>query len=166
MGYAKHFEGMYTGSMIGAGCEVFAVWGYAISHMHVTGETAHVELNPTYLALVLGAPVEKMEEAIEYLCAPDENSRTKGEDGRRMVLMSDAHRGPMQFMVVNGYKYRHTRDEEARRSTVRKASKKYRAKVKAGDDWDESKWEPEGKDSGLADAVPLPNALDKPGWPF
>ncbi len=158
MGYAKHFEGMYTGSMFGAGTDVFAVWGYAISHMHVTGKKAHVELNPTYLASVLGSTLEKMEEALEFLCTPDEDTRTEGEDGRRMVLMSKKTRGPMQFFVVNGYKYRHTRDEEGRRESNRRAQAKFAAKRKAkldGDEWDETKWEPEGKDSGLATAQPL-----------
>lgn len=158
MGYAKHFEGMYTGSLFGAGCEVFAVWGYAISHMHVTGTKAHVELNPTYLASVLGSTFEKMKEAIEFLCEPDADTRTDGEDGRRMVLLSKKTRGPMQFLVVNGYKYRHTRDEEGRRASNRRAQRKFAAKRKArldGEEWDETKWKPEGQDNGLATAAPL-----------
>lgn len=50
--YGKVFPEMYTGSMLGAGCHVFATWGYAISSCDAKG---FVELNPVLLATLLGA---------------------------------------------------------------------------------------------------------------
>ncbi len=141
MGYGKHFEDMYTGSMFGIGPDVFAVWGYVISNMRVTKLEAHVELNPKLMALAIGTTVERITAAIGVLESPDEDSRTEKMEGRRLVLATKRTKGPMQFLVVNGYKYRYSRDEGGRRESNRMAQKKYHAKKKAGEDWNEGAWE-------------------------
>jgi hypothetical protein len=41
--YGKIFPELYTGSMVGAGCHVFAVWCYALASCD---EKGCVELNP------------------------------------------------------------------------------------------------------------------------
>lgn len=121
--FGKHYQSMYTGSMLGAGCAVFAVWGYVIAHMKpdvVMG--AQVELNPELLGFVLGAKQEEIEKAIRKLCAPDPKSRTKEEDGRRMVKI-----GEFDYRVVNGKKYLEIRTEEERREANRLRQAKFRA---------------------------------------
>lgn len=95
--YGKHFQSAYTGSMMGAGADIFAVWGYVIAHA-VNG---HVEINPALLKTVIGMSEKRVNAAIEYLCAPDHNSRTEDEDGRRMV-----REGKFLYRVVNHLHYR------------------------------------------------------------
>jgi hypothetical protein len=99
---------MYTGSMIGAGADVFAVWGYVIAHLHRASAT--VELNPAYLAAVIGSTKEAMQRAVERLCAPDQESRSPLEEGRRLV-----REGQFLYRVVNAKKYAGMRDEDDRR---------------------------------------------------
>ncbi len=158
MGYGKHFDDMYTGSMFGQSTDVFAVWGYVISNMRVTGLEAHVELYPQLMAAVFGSTPQKMVDAIAVLEAPDDASRSTTHEGRRLILVTDRTGGPMQFLVVNGYKYRFTRDEDARKATNRKSQRKRYAKRKAleaGGPWNEDAWEPDGADKVLAIQKPM-----------
>lgn len=106
--YGKHFQSMYTGSLIGKGSAVFAVWGYAISNAHYKTET--VELNPKLLAFVIGDDENKMTAAIEVLCEPDGDSRSKELDGKRLVKL-----GQFLYRVINLRKYREIADEQERR---------------------------------------------------
>ncbi len=155
MGYGKHFESMYTGSMLGKGTDVFAVWGYVIATMRVTKLEAHVELNPVLLAFMLGATPAEVVEAIAVLEAPDIESRSKGEDGRRLVLVTErANAGPMQFRVVNGYKYRYTVDEQTKREKDRVRQREYRAKKKA------EEWDAEGEDHPLSTQRPMDRGIE------
>jgi len=112
--------------MVGKGAEVFAVMGYVIANM-VPDRTAPgrmvVELNPRLLAFIIGEKEETIESAIEVLCSPDPESRSKEEDGRRLIRT-----GQYEFHVVNGWKYRARRDPEKRREQNREAQARYRAK--------------------------------------
>jgi hypothetical protein len=119
--YGKHFAAMYTGSMLGAGTDVFAVWGYVISHTIASV----VELNPKLLAYILGAKESEIIKAIEYLCAPDPNSRSQEEDGRRLVKT-----GTFSYLVVNHEVYRGIRSEEERREYNRVKQAEHRARKK------------------------------------
>lgn len=109
--YAKLFPELYTGSMVGAGCVVFAVWPYALANCDAEG---YVELNPKLLAMVLGASVQEIEQAITFLMRPDPDSRSKTEDGRRVVK-----EGQFLYRIVNYAKYREIRDKQDRREYQR-----------------------------------------------
>lgn len=126
-GYGRVFEAMYNGSMYGAGVTVFAVWPYVISHMR--GHPEHgalVELNPVPLVDTFGkCRVEDIEKAIKFLCAPDPNSRSKAEEGRRLVKM-----GQFLYRVVNGAEYMKIRKDEANRAKHQAAQDRYRKKRK------------------------------------
>jgi len=117
--YGKTFESMYEGSMFGAGLEVWGVWNYVITKTHFEV----VELNPKLLAAVLGCTPEQVEEGIAKLCAPDPNSRSKAEDGRRLV-----REGQFQYRVVNWAHYQSIRHENDRREYNRTKMAEYRAK--------------------------------------
>lgn len=122
--YGKHFASMYEGSMVGAGAVVFAVMGYIIASAVPDREVGtQVELNPKLLAFILGEKQSEVEKAIEFLCAPDEDSRTKEKDGRRLIKLSQ-----FSYQVVNGAKYRAIRDEEKRREQNREAKRRERLK--------------------------------------
>ena len=119
--FGKHFASMYTGSMLGAGPDVFAVWGYCIAN----AANGQVELNPQHLALLIGMDRAATERAIEYLCAPDSRSRSKTEDGRRLV-----REGEYAYRLPNWEAYRKVRNEEDRRTYNREAQRRHRSGVK------------------------------------
>lgn len=126
-GFGRIFEAMYEGSMVGAGPHVFAVWPYVIAHMRGHAEYgALVELNPKLLGFILGAKEGDVAEAIDYLCAPDNGSRTKAEEGRRLVKL-----GQFLYRVVNGAGYLAIRRAEDKRFAHANRQVRYEAKKKA-----------------------------------
>ena len=121
--YGKLFEQTFTGSMYGAGTTIFAVWCYVIAH---TKADSHVELNPRDVAAKLGASSEDIESAIRYLSSPDPSSRSKTEDGRRMIAT-----GPFTYFIPNHEHYRGIRTGEDRRAYFRAKKAESRQRQKA-----------------------------------
>lgn len=115
--YGKIFASTYTGSMYGAGPTVFAVWGYVIANAGF----GVVELNPKAIASALGSPEADVVAAIDVLCSPDENSRSKDEQGRRLI-----REGQFQHRVVNHSFYRSILNETERREYNRLAQQRHR----------------------------------------
>lgn len=105
--------------MLGAGAAVFAVWGYVIA---ITRE-GQVELNPIHVGALLGMTPESVTEAIAYLTAPDARSRSKADDGRRLVK-----EGEFAYRVPTWRAYRSVRNEEDRRAYNRQKQQEHRAK--------------------------------------
>ena len=123
--FGKLFESLFTGSMVGAGAPVFAVWAYVVANQKPDRNVgAQVELNPKLLSFVIGEPEESIRAAIDFLCSADPNSRTPNKDGRRLVKL-----GTFDYQVVNGAKYMAIRDEEKRRQQNRTAQRTFRAKL-------------------------------------
>jgi len=120
--YGKFFASTFTGSLIGAGPVVFSVWGYVIANT----KAGQVELNPKLLAAVIGADVDEVVKALDYLCAPDPNSRSTTDDGRRLV-----REGQFAYRVVNAAVYRAIRNEDDRREYNRIKQRESRARRKA-----------------------------------
>lgn len=126
MFYGKHFGSMYDGSMVGAGTHVFAVMGYVIAKTQPDKELGGVvRLNANLLAATLGDSVERIQQAIDYLCGPDPISTTPGDDGRRLVKV-----GQFDYRVVNYAKYFAIQSEEHRREANRERQARHREKVK------------------------------------
>ena len=119
--YGKFFASTFTGSMFGAGPEVFAVWGYVIANT----VNSSVELNPVMLAAVIGSSPERVESAITFLCRPDPLSRNKDCDGCRLVYES-----AFQYHVVSHALYRAIRNEDDRREYNRQKQAESRARRK------------------------------------
>lgn len=117
--YGKFFASAFEGSMMAAGPEVFAVWAYVIAKTH----DSIVELNPRLLAAVIGSTTERMQSAIDVLCAPDHASRSTAADGCRLVKQ-----GQYQYHVTNHTAYKAIRNEDDRRAYNREAKRKERAK--------------------------------------
>ena len=118
--YGKLFESTFTGSLVGSGPDVFAVWAYVIAHAKPPGE---VELNPKLLAMVLGASEASVRVAIDKLCAPDEASRSKDEGGCRLVKT-----GEYLYRVPTWSKYRSIKNDEERREYNRIKKRESRAR--------------------------------------
>lgn len=124
--YGKHFASMYTGSMLGSGAISFAVWGYVISNMvpdKITG--MQVELNPRLLSALIGEKEDDIRKTILKFCQPDAQSRTKEEQGRKLMPV-----GQFDYRVVNGLKYRAMRNADERREYLRLKQAEYRKKSK------------------------------------
>jgi hypothetical protein len=117
--YGKLFSSCFTGSMVGAGATVFAVWAYVIANV----QDSAVELNPTLLAAVIGANKAKIESAIAFLCSPDPVSRNPAEGGRRLV-----HEAAFQYCVVSHERYRAIHNREDQREYERERKREYRRK--------------------------------------
>lgn len=121
--YGKYFASTFTGSLMGAGAVVHSVWGYVVANT----VDSQVELNPRLLAAVIGeCTAEQVEKAIEKLCSPDEASRSKEEDGRRLI-----REGQFAYRVVNHQKYKEIRNEDDRRAYNREKQREHRARMKA-----------------------------------
>lgn len=121
--YGKFFSSTFTGSMYGAGTDIFALWGYIIANTI----NSTVEINPHLVAATLGTTTEAIERALEYLCAPDARSRNHDYDGRRLV-----QQGPFQYHVVSHQHYRAIRNEDERRAYNRQKQAESRARRKEG----------------------------------
>lgn len=125
--YGKAHQSMYTGSMLGAGPDVFSVWGWIIAHV-VNGV---VEVNASLLSVVIGKITpEEVCEVLLFLCRPDPKSRSQEEDGRRLTALEDVPIEPgraIHFKVVNHNKYRDFKTPETRREYMREYMKNKRA---------------------------------------
>ena len=125
--YGKVFESMFSGSLVGAGPDVFAVWTYAIVHA-VKG---NVELNPRLLAAILGTTPETVEAAIAYLEQPDPLSRSQENKGRRLLK-----EGSFQYYLPTHAHYNAIRNQEERREYDRKRKQEWRKRQKMGQSHD------------------------------
>ena len=128
--------------MYGAGPDVFAVWGYTIAN----AVDSQVELNAAYLAPLIGTTVERVQAAIAYLCASDPRSRSKGEEGRRLVP-----EGEFAYRVPNHDRYRRLRDERDRREYMRTYQQARRARRRVA-----------AQENGAAPLAPKPPNPAKP----
>lgn len=83
-----------------------------------------VDMTMGAIARTTNVPLEVVKRAIQELSEPDTESRSAGEDGRRIALL-DSHRD-WGWRIINYAHYRSLRDEEARRSYNRNYMRKYR----------------------------------------
>lgn len=117
--YGKNYESMYEGSMIGAGIHVFAVWNYIITK----ARGGAVEVNPKLLAFTLGGAEHEVVSALEFLQRPDPESRSKLEDGRRIV-----REGQFQYRIVNWEHYQFIKSASDKREYNKVKQSEYRAR--------------------------------------
>ena len=124
MAYGKAFESTFTGSMVGKGTTVFALWFYCIANAKPPG---FIELNPVVLGAIFGCEPPAIEQALEFLCSPDEHSRTPDENGCRLV-----QEGNFLYRMPTWPKYNALRKEEERRAHNREAQKRWRDRQRRG----------------------------------
>jgi hypothetical protein len=106
--------------MFGKGPFVFAVWPYIIANKD---ENGILELNPEFIAAIIGCDPKEIEAAIEFLASPDPHSRSKKEDGRRII-----QEGEFQWRVVNNEEYKEIARREHLRQYNREKKREERAK--------------------------------------
>jgi hypothetical protein len=126
MMYTAAFGSMFEGSMCGAGANVFAVWLYALSRCDSDGD---VELCPKPVSLLIGCSEDDVRGAIEYLTAPDPDSRSDEEDGRRLVQT-----GKFLFRVVNRKHYAEIMSYQNKKERDRQRQQAKRDEAKAAEE--------------------------------
>jgi len=111
--FAKVFYQIFESSI----SEDYLVRHVFMDLLVLADEEGVVDKTPGAISRITNVPLEIVETAIRKLCQPDPHSRTKEEDGRRLMLI-DEHRD-WGWRIVNYPKYRNIRDEEARRISNR-----------------------------------------------
>lgn len=114
---------MYRGSMRGAGSDIFAVWGYAISHVKLD---QLVELNPEAIRDEIGMPLENVNKALAFLESPDPRSREQAYEGRRLVKQ-----GMYEYLVVTAAYYRGVKSADDLREYNRVKQRESRARKRS-----------------------------------
>jgi hypothetical protein len=120
--YAKIFSSLYQGTLRGNSHGIL-VFTNLLAHCDMTGIA---DIHPRAIADEVGLTASEVEAALLVLEAPEAESRSPDEDGRRIVRM-DAHRA-WGWRIVNFLKYRAIRNEEDRREQNRLAQDRYRRK--------------------------------------
>lgn len=125
--FNRIYETLFEGSMVGSGALTFAVWSYVLGKMKPSREDRkfYVEINPVLLGAILGESPGAVEKVLEKMCGPDKTSRTKDENGARLV-----REGQFLYWVVNGTRYNDLRSHDERREYQRVKQAEYRKRRK------------------------------------
>lgn len=118
--YAKVFRSLWTGTLYGRS-DPQHVFIYLLCHADREG---FVDVSPPAIAGATGLPLDRVQAALVELEAPDPNSRSGEQDGRRLERI-DAHR-PWGWRVVNFLPYRNLKDADMVREQTRERVKKHR----------------------------------------
>jgi hypothetical protein len=122
--YVKLFASLYQGTLRGRSHPILVFTNLLAN----ADQYGHVDKHWAAIAGEVGLTVDEVKEAIKELEAPDPESRTQDEEGRRIVPM-DEHRA-WGWRIVNYGKYRQIRNEDDRREQNRQAQERYRNKNK------------------------------------
>jgi hypothetical protein len=122
--YVKLFSSIYQGTLRGNSSGLL-VFTNLLAHADAAG---HVDVHPRAIAEEVGLSLELVRAALDELEAPDIESRSPDEGGRRIVRI-DEHRA-WGWRIVNYGKYRAIKNEEDRREQNRLAQERWRNKNK------------------------------------
>lgn len=128
--YAKLFSSLWKGSLYGARNEQH-VFIYLLGNCDSQGV---IDTVPEAIASATGIPLPEVIEAIHQLESPDERSRTKEAEGRRISRLDDDRE--WGWFIVNYSKYRQIRNEEERRAYHRNYQRQRRARLRAAEGHD------------------------------
>ena len=120
--YAKLFASIYQGTLRG-NTHGLVVFTNLLAHADASG---WVDIHPRAIAEEVGLSLAEVQKALLELEAPDPDSRSPEQEGRRILRM-DEHRS-WGWIIVNHGKYRAIRNEEDRREQNRLAQKRFRDK--------------------------------------
>ncbi len=116
-GYAKLFSTIITSSIWSEDDKTRLMWvtmlASADAHGYVSGSVPG-------MAAIARMSIEDARHSIDVLCAPDPDSRTKDQDGRRLLACDGG------WLIVNYAKYREQRDPETRTQQNRDAQQRWR----------------------------------------
>lgn len=134
MGYTPVFGSIYAGTLWGR-WPMAPVWASLLPLADARGQ---IDLSYEAIAGMTGWPLELLRQGIEQLCEPDPHSRSRAEEGRRLVLIDPAR--SWGWRVVNHELYRekarqamHTAEQVADGRNAEKV-RRYRERLKAAGD--------------------------------
>lgn len=114
--YAKVFRQMYDGTLATNG-----PWEALVTFQQLlvlANDQGEVDMTAAAIARVTTIPLNIIERGLGVLMAPDPESRTPDEDGRRLVALSEGR--SWGWRIVNYLKYRAIQKEEERREYHRR----------------------------------------------
>ncbi len=131
-GYTKLHSSIATSSIMALPVSARWLWAFMLSQADAQGV---VEGAVPGLAVAAGISPDECEAAITAFCAPDRYSRTKDQDGRRLVPVDGG------WQIVSYAKWRHklsaeerkaykARHERQRREAARAAAKAERGRAR------------------------------------
>lgn len=123
--YGKIFASLYQGTLRGRSNEIL-VFTNMLAHAARDGS---VDKHWRAISEETGLSIDEVKEAIDTLEAPDPESRSPEEEGRRLVRL-DEHRA-WGWRIVNHSKYRAIRSEEDRAEQNRLAQARWRERNKS-----------------------------------
>jgi hypothetical protein len=116
-GFTKLFQSILTSSVWSEDNETRIVW---ITLLALADQNGSVSATIPGLSRLAGVPIPAVEAALAKFQAPDPYSRTPDFEGRRVVKAEGGWR------LINYPKYRHARDDEARRMYERERKQSQR----------------------------------------
>lgn len=120
-GWTPVFDGVFRGSLCGKWPDV----GLWVSLLAMADRHGIIDATPAYIAAATGLPEPDVRACIERFCAPDPESRTPTDDGRRLVPLEGRGFG---WKIVNHSAYRERARKQAwdadRTATGRDAARK------------------------------------------
>lgn len=100
-GYTPVFDTVYHGTLCGK-WPTLPVW---LTILPMADKHGHIDLTYQAIAVLTGWPIDLLKQAFAELMAPDPESRSADEDGRRLVLIDPENRS-WGWRVVNHRVYR------------------------------------------------------------
>ncbi len=122
--YGKIFRSIYDGTL-GDNWKALITFEQMIVLCDPDGV---IDMTPEAISRTTGIPIEHIKDGIKILESPDPNSRTPGDDGRRIIRL-DGHR-EWGWYIVNHKKYKEKTDIEKIRKQNRDRQRKRRDKLK------------------------------------
>lgn len=98
--------------------------------LKLADKTGCVDMTVEAVARRSNVPLDEVREAIVALMSPDDKSRSKEHEGKRLIPIDS--RRDWGWIIVNYAHYRAIQDEESRRASWRDAKAKQRSKPKNG----------------------------------
>jgi len=123
--FAKVFEQIYDSSI----AEDYNCRRMFMDLLVLADPTGAIDMTLEAISRRTNVPFNEVAKYVTQLCQPDPKSRSKLEEGKRLVPL-DSNRD-WGWKIVNYQHYRKLKDEEARRSYFRTAQREYRKKKKS-----------------------------------
>jgi len=122
--FAKVFEQIFDSSI----AEDYNCRRMFMDLLVLADSTGAVDMTVEAISRRTNVPVDEVVKYVKELCQPDTKSRSKLEEGKRLVPL-DSNRD-WGWKIVNYVHYRKIRDEAARREYFRDKQREHRKKVK------------------------------------
>lgn len=120
--YGKIHTQIFDSSIMDEGLETRYVWLCLIA---LADKEGFLDMTPEAIARRSNIPEKAVKEAIERLAQPDPRSRSKVDDGRRLVPIRES----FGWQIVNFSYYRDLKSQDERREYMREYMQEYRKRA-------------------------------------